>query len=255
MASPIIAVQEPKECLQQQQQILEKSLPPDYADQDPSIPTPRCSRHSATRMVDNYSSTHHLLKQETYGSKEELAMVNLNHFPSAGELRDTAVGYNSVEKLLPPYPCPPVPHRTSNGVAGGVFENAAPLHARLDNPHSYSYSYSNISDMQAGPDSRHDSTHLSQAHCCPSVSGNHHVHPSLPTHHIATLRRNNTAVHGSLHGDHRLCSERYHVLPPLTDRYHAPPPPRPFHRVSSRESLEDREVSAMFHRDTLLARL
>jgi hypothetical protein len=41
-------------------------------------------------MVDNYStsSTHELLKQgEMYGSKEELAMVNLNHFPSAGELR------------------------------------------------------------------------------------------------------------------------------------------------------------------------
>ena len=83
------------------------------------------------------------------------------------------MGYNSVEKLLPPYPCPPSPpHRKSNGVAGGVFENPTALHARLDNPHSYSYSYSNISDMQAGPDrqDRADSTHLAHAHCC-SVSG------------------------------------------------------------------------------------
>ena len=88
--------------------------------------------------------------------------------------RDTAVGYNSVEKLLPPYPCPPAPpHRKSNGVAGGVFENPSALHSRLDNPHSYSYSYSNISDMQPGPggQDRQDNTHLAHAHCCSSAAG------------------------------------------------------------------------------------
>jgi len=235
---------------QQQQQHSEKSHLPDYGD---SVPTPRCSRHSSSRLIDNYStsSTHELLKQgETYSSKEELAMVNLNHFPSAGELRDSSAGYNSVERLLPPYPCPPAPpHRKSNGVTGGGFDISSSVHARLDNPHSYSYSFSNISDMQPGKSSqdRLDTTQLAHAHCCSSQAGSHRVHQNLPTHHIATLRRNNTAAH---HGDHRLCGERYHG-----ERYQAPPPPRPFHRQASRESLSDREVSAMFHRDTLLARL
>ena len=92
--------------------------------------------------------------------------------------RDTAVGYNSVEKLLPPYPCPPAPpHRKSNGVAGGVFENPSALHSRLDNPHSYSYSYSNISDMQTGHTGhdRQDNTHLAHAHCCSSAAGKYDI--------------------------------------------------------------------------------
>ena len=89
--------------------------------------------------------------------------------------RDTSLGYNSVEKLLPPYPCPPAPpHRKSNGVAGGVFEAPSAVHARLDNPHSYSYSYSNISDMQPlpgkerGSEEKQSKTHLAHSHCCSS---------------------------------------------------------------------------------------
>ena len=46
------------------------SGPPDYQDLAPL--TPRCSRHSA-------------LAQRA--SKEELAMVNINNFPSVGDLR------------------------------------------------------------------------------------------------------------------------------------------------------------------------
>ena len=84
------------------------------------------------------------------------------------------MGYNSVDKLLPPYPCPPAPpHRKSNGVAGGVYEASTAVHSRLDNPHSYSYSYSNISDMQVGPagQDRLETTQLAHAHCCSSQTG------------------------------------------------------------------------------------
>jgi len=243
MGSPTILPpqQQQKHPLPQQP---EKSHLPDYGD---SAPTPRCSRHSTSRLIDNYStsSTHELLKQgEAYSSKEELAMVNLNHFPSAGELRDSSAGYTSIERLLPPYPCPPAPpHRKPNGVTGGGFDISSSVHARLDNPHSYSYSFSNISDMQPGKvcQDRLDTTQLAHVHCCSSQKGSHRVHQNLPTHHIATLRRNNTGVQ---HGDPRLCGDRYQASPP-----------RPFHRQASRESLSDREVSAMFHRDTLLARL
>ena len=68
------------------------SGPPDYQDLPPL--TPRCSRHSA---------------QAQRASKEELAMVNINNFPSVGDLREPAgqlgqFGYSSVERLLPPYP-------------------------------------------------------------------------------------------------------------------------------------------------------
>ena len=49
---------------------LTSSGPPDYHDLPPL--TPRCSRHSALARRS---------------SKEELAMVNINNFPSVGDLR------------------------------------------------------------------------------------------------------------------------------------------------------------------------
>ena len=94
-------------------------------------------------------------------------------FPNLS-FRDSSAGYNSVERLLPPYPCPPAPpHRKSNGVTGGGFDISSSVHARLDNPHSYSYSFSNISDMQPGKSSqdRLDTTQLAHAHCCSSQAG------------------------------------------------------------------------------------
>merc|ERR1719471_236442 len=94
----------------------EKSSPPDCL-------TPRCSRHSGLRS-----------------SKEELAMVNINNFPSVGDLRQSdrlghRASYNSVERLLPPYPSYSNTnqyHRKTNGAVG--------TRRTEDNP-SPSYSY------------------------------------------------------------------------------------------------------------------
>jgi len=199
----------------------EKSAPPPQY----SVTTPRCSRHA--RLAGEQQQYHS--KQDIYASKEEVAMVNLNHFPSAGELRDP-VGYTSVERLLPPYPAPP---RTESAI---------------------SYSYSNLSDVQPGLP-QHQHSHCSNWPNCPNrlqqQTGQHgsrsqhqlggdYIPP--PVHHLATLRRNNSGL------------ARSHPAHTAEHRYQAPPPPRPFER-GSRESLSDREVSAVFHRDTLLARL
>ena len=78
--------------------IIFSALPPEYQVQDSSDSyiTPRCSRHTAAAgsariNTDNYNSdSHHLIKTPDSGlrnNKEELAMVNMNHYPSSGELR------------------------------------------------------------------------------------------------------------------------------------------------------------------------
>lgn len=238
---------------------------------DPELPlshTPRCSRH-ANGGGDGQPPP-------VYHSKEELVMANLNHFPSAGELREPGLGYSSVERLLPPYPSytPPqssgrsLHHRNNNGcVVGG--------RGYPDNPHPhYSYSYTNINSGEAENLSG-DTRHPHHSHCMSSKCINQASQPPQH-HHIATMRRTPVSHHHSEHP--RWCNSNnvndFHhqqSLPPSSlehvnksSRY--PPPLHrhpPYTRQSSRESLEgpgrgsveDREVSAMFHRDTLLARI
>lgn len=255
-------------------------LPPEYrdvADATPSLPlhiTPRCSRHSAvthpTNGLDSQTGKNHGAFRSN--SKEELTLTTLNHFPSAGELREPDLGFTSVERLLPPYPSNTPQsrthrHRESNGAARGQLDNHHP---------SYSYSYTNIHCAR-------DSSNTSRSDCCPAAS-NHHP-PPQQHHHIATMRR--TPVQGH-HGEHpRWCNNgsdfhhSHHHLPHNSDRsfnnkrYQCVPPFHPYSRQHSRDSLErdsdrereddrggsairsleDREVSAMFHRDTLLARI
>jgi len=282
-------------------------LPPEYRDTPDHVihVTPRCSRHAAAardreKFVDSYnsSSTHDLISNgkenghdRMYHSKEELAMVNMNHYPSTGELR-----YTSVERLLPPYPqIRTHSHRTSNGAAvGGRGRGRGQGQSGAsDNPQpSYSYSYTNINCGQ-------DSHHSHHNRCCSNNSsyGYHTSLPQQPHHHIATMRR--TPV--SSHSEHsRWCGSAgdfqiQPALPPSSqsqlgsnnktsfrhpyneapgdgdsdrvvtgsrDRDHGLPretrearDPAYTSRQLSRESLEDREVSAMFHRDTLLARI
>jgi len=286
-------------------------LPPEYRDTPDHVihVTPRCSRHAAAahardreKFVDSYnsSSTHELISNgkenghdRMYHSKEELALVNMNHYPSTGELR-----YTSVERLLPPYPqIKSHSHRTSNGAAvGGLGRGRGRGQpSASDNPQpSYSYSYTNINCGQ-------DSHHSHHKPCC-SNNSSYGYHTSLPQphHHIATMRR--TPV--SSHSEHsRWCGSAgdFHIQPALPpssqsqlgsnnntsfrhpynetsgdsdvdlvtrerlvtgSREHGIPREHPrdsayttTNRPLSRESLEDREVSAMFHRDTLLARI
>jgi len=274
-------------------------LPPDYRE----VMTPRCSRHAAAASHNFYSSNslHDIVKNDTdtgkgttdqiCNSKSECvsrSRSNINHFPSAGELRDTQVGYNtSVERLLPPYPTytPPQcrlaaghlqPHRKSNGVlrsSGGYNDNLSVAGSPGPGPGqpSYSYSYTNINCGQDTGGGGGTHSHPLHSHCC--TLANQHQLPQH--HHLATMRRTpiSSSSHASQHSRWCNSSMEYHhqhhpSLPAsidtphtsqnsnsATSRYQAAAALQPYSRQLSSESLEDREVRAMFHRDTLLARI
>ncbi|XP_023322364.1 uncharacterized protein LOC111696848 isoform X2 [Eurytemora carolleeae] len=185
--------------------------------------TPRCSRHAAAlRLTDT--------KIQELGSREdtvEVPMVNLNHFNSMPTLRSFT---DSLDKVPPPYPPPPPVHYRSNGKLGN--NDAQCSTTGLYGMSGFANSFTNIHNTSYGGFAN-KSQYLRQTqeelemHTCQERFGERasdEQYSSNPT---------SPSIYQTKHRHHRTS-----------------------HRKLSVSSIDlEKNVSALFHRDTLIARL